>query len=49
MTLEPSVRLLRDFILEHPRLMVLTGAGISQSSGIPTYRDATGAWTSSQP
>ena len=49
MTLDASVQQLRDFILEHPRLMVLTGAGISQSSGIPTYRDATGTWTSSQP
>ena len=49
MTLEASVRQLRDFILERPRLMVLTGAGISQRSGIPTYRDAAGAWTSSQP
>ena len=31
MTREASVRQLRDFILEHPRLMVLTGAGISRA------------------
>ena len=49
MKLETSERQLRDFILERPRLMVLTGAGISQRSGIPTYRDAAGAWTSIQP
>ncbi len=31
------------------RVFVLTGAGISLSSGIPTYRDSTGQWTGSQP
>lgn len=29
---------------QHPRVMVLTGAGISLESGIPTYRDENGAW-----
>lgn len=29
--------------------VVLTGAGISADSGIPTYRDAKGAWLGSQP
>jgi len=29
---------------EHDRLFVLTGAGISKESGIPTFRDADGLW-----
>lgn len=32
------------FIQVHPRLLVLTGAGISLASGIPTYRDENGVW-----
>ncbi len=35
---------LARFIDRHPRLFVLTGAGISTASGIPDYRDADGAW-----
>src|SRR5262249_13911841 len=35
---------LRDFVLDHPRLFVLTGAGCSTGSGIPDYRDSEGAW-----
>ncbi len=35
---------LRDFLQRHPRLVVLTGAGISADSGIPTYRDDAGTW-----
>jgi NAD-dependent SIR2 family protein deacetylase len=42
MTPEPDT--LANFIREHPRLVVLTGAGISLDSGIPTYRDDTGKW-----
>lgn len=34
---------------ERPRLVVLTGAGISASSGIPTYRDGDGQWLYSTP
>jgi len=32
------------FIREHPRLIVLTGAGCSTDSGIPEYRDDDGNW-----
>ncbi|WP_189475950.1 NAD-dependent protein deacetylase [Parahalioglobus pacificus] len=37
------------FIRAHPTLTVLTGAGISADSGIPTYRDAQGTWLGSNP
>jgi NAD-dependent SIR2 family protein deacetylase len=35
---------LTEFLRAHPRLVVLTGAGISCASGIPTYRDQLGNW-----
>jgi NAD-dependent SIR2 family protein deacetylase len=35
---------LADFVRRHPRLFVLTGAGVSTGSGIPDYRDAAGRW-----
>lgn len=35
---------LQDFIRRHPRLFVLTGAGVSTDSGIPDYRDSDGQW-----
>ncbi|QQE08230.1 NAD-dependent protein deacetylase [Cupriavidus sp. ISTL7] len=38
-----------DFVRRHPRLLVLTGAGISTDSGIPGYRDADGNWRASTP
>lgn len=40
---------LLDFVEAHPRLLVLTGAGCSAGSGIPTYRDHAGSWQRSQP
>jgi NAD-dependent SIR2 family protein deacetylase len=40
---------LYDFIQAHPRLCVLTGAGVSTSSGIPDYRDEDGAWKRARP
>ena len=42
-------QVLRDFLDNHERLVVLTGAGISAPSGIPTYRDHGGKWQRSQP
>ena len=35
---------LMEFVSAHPRLFVLTGAGVSTGSGIPGYRDAEGNW-----
>jgi NAD-dependent SIR2 family protein deacetylase len=35
---------LQTFVRRHPRLFVLTGAGVSTASGIPGYRDEAGAW-----
>jgi len=35
---------LHDFARRHRRLFVLTGAGVSTDSGIPGYRDESGAW-----
>jgi NAD-dependent SIR2 family protein deacetylase len=40
---------LREFIQRHPRLAVLTGAGVSTSSGIPDYRDERGEWKRARP
>lgn len=32
-----------------PRVVILTGAGISQESGLPTFRDANGLWEGYRP
>jgi NAD-dependent SIR2 family protein deacetylase len=40
---------LREFIQAHPRLAVLTGAGVSTGSGIPDYRDERGEWKRARP
>jgi NAD-dependent SIR2 family protein deacetylase len=40
---------LRDFVLAHRSLFVLTGAGCSTGSGIPDYRDSEGAWKRQPP
>lgn len=40
---------LRRFLERHRRVFVLTGAGCSTESGIPDYRDASGAWKRQKP
>jgi len=40
---------LARFLERHPRLFVLTGAGVSTASGIPDYRDGAGNWKHPQP
>lgn len=44
-----TIDALQAFVERHPRLFVLTGAGISTDSGIPGYRDENGAWKRSPP
>lgn len=43
------VEALSALIRDYPRLVALTGAGVSLGSGIPTYRDADGRWRHSEP
>ncbi len=40
---------LAEFLDAHPRIAVLTGAGVSTASGIPDYRDERGEWKHSRP
>jgi NAD-dependent SIR2 family protein deacetylase len=40
---------LKQFVADHERIFVLTGAGISTASGIPDYRDRHGAWKHQKP
>lgn len=48
-TPENSLNLVRDWIAQSQRLCVLTGAGVSAESGVPTFRDAqTGYWAQFQ-
>jgi len=48
-SVDQDSRALCAFIRDHPRLVVLTGAGISADSGIPTYRDRRGVWLHREP
>ena len=48
-TLQQDIGTLATFLVNYPRLVVLTGAGISAASGIPTYRDASGTWLHREP
>lgn len=43
-TLHQDSDTLARFVASNPRMLVLTGAGISLDSGIPTYRDQRGCW-----
>ena len=47
--LQSDINKLYHFLERHSSVVVLTGAGISAHSGIPTYRDATGTWLHSEP
>lgn len=40
---------LARFLDDHPRVLVLTGAGCSTGSGIPDYRDESGEWKHRRP
>lgn len=44
MTLEDPIVLARDAIKNSARVLVITGAGISAESGVPTFRGAGGYW-----
>ena len=45
----PPPNYLIDFFENHNQVVVLTGAGVSTASGIPDYRDESGAWKHSRP
>ena len=47
--LDALVRARFDALQRLPRMVVVTGAGLSAASGIPTYRDHEGTWTRSEP
>ena len=47
--LAKDIEALDEFLTSHTRITVLTGAGISLASGIPTYRDKAGHWRHSEP
>ena len=40
---------LHQFLRRHQKLVILSGAGVSAPSGIPTYRDNLGRWRHSKP
>lgn len=44
-----SMSQLLDFVQQRSRIVVITGAGISAASGIPTYRDDDGNWQRNTP
>ncbi|MCL4152499.1 UNVERIFIED_CONTAM: hypothetical protein GTU68_060638 [Idotea baltica] len=44
-----SLKLLQTFLASKQNIFVLTGAGVSAESGIPTYRDHQGKWLRNDP
>ena len=48
-TVDGAVDRLHDFLDRAPRLLVLTGAGVSTECGIPDYRDRAGQWKRREP
>jgi len=44
-----DVAQLQNWLQQHPRALVLTGAGCSTASGIPAYRDHSGGWQRREP
>jgi NAD-dependent deacetylase len=46
---EEGIRQLAHKLREKPRITVMTGAGVSAASGIPTFRGAGGLWRSFRP
>jgi NAD-dependent SIR2 family protein deacetylase len=44
-----DIEAMKAFLDANPRVVVLSGAGISAASGIPTYRDREGRWRHSEP
>ena len=49
MALSKDSLTLADFIRANPKLLIISGAGCSQDSGIPTYRDKQGNWLRNDP
>jgi NAD-dependent deacetylase len=48
--LQPDLHQVRQWIAQAARIAVLTGAGVSAESGVPTFRDAqTGQWSHFRP
>jgi len=48
-TLDAGVRALAARLRERPRITVVTGAGVSAASGVPTFRGPGGLWRNRRP
>jgi len=47
--MDESIKKLKEFVNKSNKIVVLTGAGISSESGIPTYRGEDGVWSKYDP